>query len=79
MRHFFCSTKPSNNQSQEENPDDIGVELGKNMSKILDSILKGYDARTRPFPNNGKLLPRYAGGRSQEVTGLLVFIFSRFI
>lgn len=34
---------------------EIGKQMGKNMSKILDSILRGYDARVRPFPENGEL------------------------
>ena len=35
---------------------ELGREIGKNMSRILDDVLKTYDARVRPMPDDGKTI-----------------------
>ena len=52
----FTTTSKTPDVGTSKSSDVIGSQIGKNMSRILDSILKDYDARVRPFPDNGRFL-----------------------
>ncbi|XP_067949719.1 gamma-aminobutyric acid receptor subunit alpha-1-like [Watersipora subatra] len=56
FRPQLAQLRPSN-ASMSKSDQVLGIQIGKNMSKVLDDILVGYDVRTRPFPKGDQTKP----------------------